>query len=353
MASLDSDQFLKDFEQRKQDHIRISMDKGSQSLSSQFSSLRLLHNPLPELDFKEVSLKTQVFGHELASPLFISSMTLGHDHSGVLNQVLGQCAEKMGWMMGVGSQRRQLEDPAAGEECVRLRENFPKLVMFGNIGMSQLISSTPGQIESLVKSLKAQFLVVHLNPLQEVIQPEGTPNFRGGIEALKKLCMNLSVPVVLKETGSGFSINSLKKVKSLALAAVDLSGRGGTHWGRVEGLRQETNSDGYQLAKTFCDWGETTVESAFAARQAGLPFPFWASGGVRSGLDAAKLLVLGAEMVGLAQPLLLAAEKGADSLVQKMTLLEKELKVAMFCMGCGSLQDLIRKDDLWVKNPTF
>lgn len=353
MPQSDKKDFFSQFDQRKKDHIRISMDPNSQSVSRQFSSVRLSHNPLPELNFQDVSIGTRVFGRELKSPFFISSMTLGHDQASSLNQVLAGCAQEKGWMMGVGSQRRQLQDPKAFQECVALREKFPDLVLFGNIGLSQVIGSSLKDMESLVESLEAHFLVVHLNPLQELIQPEGTPQFAGGLEALQELGESLSVPVVVKETGCGFSLSSLEKLKSLCLGAVDLSGRGGTHWGRVEGLRQDKNSAGFQLAQTFKDWGETTMDSVFSARRAGLPFDFWASGGVRSGLDGAKLMVLGASMVGFAQPLLLAAEKGQQALRDQMSLFENELMVAMFCMGCQNLDSMIGRDELWIKNPTY
>ena len=227
------------FGQRKRDHIEISLRSESQASINQFQKIQLQHQPLPEINFADVSLDTKVFGYPLKSPLFVSSMTLGHDGAGEINSRLAEACQTRGWMMGVGSQRRQLFDKGAEKECISLRERFPHLVLFGNIGLAQVIESSTQDIQKLVDSLSAQFLVVHTNPLQEVIQKEGTPQFKGGLQALKRLAAEIKVPVVLKETGCGFSQSSLQSLDELGLAAIDMSGLGGTHWGRVEGLRGE------------------------------------------------------------------------------------------------------------------
>lgn len=334
------------FSRRKKDHIEISLRQESQAYVDQFSALQFQHNPIPEIDFADVTLATEVFGFPVQSPLFVSSMTLGHEDSANLNEtILRACAEK-GWMMGVGSQRRQLFDPQAQEECFNLRLKFPSNVIFGNIGLSQIIGESVETIQTLVDSLQAQFLVVHCNPLQEAIQPEGTPQFRGGFEALKELVKYINVPVVLKETGCGFSEKAFKSLKKIKLAAVDVSGRGGTHWGRVEGLRSQPDQLSYQVAQTFADWGISTVDSLENGIKTDLPFSLWASGGVRDGLQAAKLLALGAEKVGFAQPILEAALKGEKKLIQKMDQLDQELKVAMFCLGIRNVDSLVGKRKL-------
>ncbi len=331
------------FSQRKKDHVRISLGDESQARSDQFVRLQLEHNPLPEIDLADVSLDCDVFGHPLKSPLFVSSMTLGHQGAQSINETLMTACQKRGWMMGVGSQRRQLFDPSARLECEELRVQFPDLVLFGNIGLSQVISSSVEDIESLVEALKAQFLVVHTNPLQEALQPEGTPQFRGGIESLVKLCSQLSVPVVLKETGSGFSRQSLIALKGKGLAAVDVSGLGGTHWGRVEGLRQNPESLGFQMAQSFANWGVSTVDSVMNAVEAQWDSALWASGGVRSGVDAAKLICLGAEKIGMAQPLLEAATESLEKLLLKMEQMDQELKVSLFCLGLVDVKSLVGK----------
>jgi isopentenyl-diphosphate delta-isomerase len=334
------------FSQRKKDHIEISLRGESQAPVDQFSCLQLQHNPVPEINFSDVSLECRVFGHRVQSPLFVSSMTLGHEGAGALNHViLSACATK-GWMMGVGSQRRQLFDPEGHRECEQLRAQFPNNVIFGNIGLAQAIECTPVQIQNLVDSLGAQFLVVHCNPLQEAMQPEGTPHFHGGLQALQNLTNHLSVPLVLKETGCGFSEQSFEKLKNLGLAAVDVSGLGGTHWGRVEGLRMSPDSVGFQVAQTFANWGISTVDSLQNGIKTEVDFPLWASGGVRNGLQAAKLLALGAEKVGFAQPILQAAVQGPEALVTRMDQLDRELKVAMFCLGIDQVPSLVGKRTL-------
>ncbi|MEM7645684.1 MAG: type 2 isopentenyl-diphosphate Delta-isomerase [Pseudomonadota bacterium] len=331
------------FDQRKKDHISISLKDSSQSLDDQLSQISFRHNALPEIDFQAVSLTTQAFGSALSSPLFVSSMTLGHDEAGELNNRIAYCCDQKGWMMGVGSQRRQLFDPQAYQECEKLRARFPNLILFGNIGLSQVITSTVAQLQTLVESLGAQFLVVHTNPLQEAIQPEGTPQFSGGLQALSRLCHELSVPVVLKETGCGFSEQNFQSLKDISLAAVDVSGKGGTHWGRVEGLRQSEEEMGYQVAQTFADWGLSTVDSLENAYDAEFNKPIWASGGVRSGLDAAKLIALGAEKVGFARPILQKAVQGEEHLLKLMERLDRELKVALFCLGIDNVESLVGK----------
>ena len=290
------------FGNRKKDHIKISLDSESQAVTDQFSQIHLQHNPLPEINFSVIQIRSKVFGHSLNSPHFVSSMTLCHSGAGDLNQRMASACAQVGWMMGVGSQRRQLFDPGAAKECEQLRKSFPELILFGNIGLSQVIVEAPEKIQSLVDSLGAQFLVVHLNPLQEAIQREGTPQFAGGRKALEVLCDQLSVQVVLKETGCGFSKTSLESIKNMKLGAVDVSGLGGTHWGRIEGLREDSESSAYRTAKTFGFWGQSTVESRLAARETQLKFETWASGGIRSGLDSAKALALGAGKVGFAKP---------------------------------------------------
>ncbi len=334
------------FSQRKKDHIEISLRDESQASLDQFSKIQLQHNAIPEINFADVDLKTQVFGHSLQSPLFISSMTLGHDGAKELNETLMGVSESMGWMMGVGSQRRQLFDPQAFKECESLRARYSKAVVFSNIGLSQIIDSPVADIQALVDSLGAKFLVVHCNPLQEAIQPEGTPQFRGGLKALTTLCEKINVPVVLKETGCGLSEQTFDALKNCGLAAVDVSGLGGTHWGRVEGLRMQSDELGYQVAQTFANWGISTVDSVENGIRSSFDGSLWASGGVRNGLQAAKLLALGAERVGFAQPILVAALQGEGELQKKMLQLDHELKVAMFCLGIADVESLVGKRNL-------
>jgi isopentenyl-diphosphate delta-isomerase len=338
-----------EFEQRKGDHIRLALDEHSQTPHlSGLQKIQLRHEALPEINFSDVQIQTEVFGCQVGSPLFVSSMTAGHAHSEKLNFLFAKvCAEKS-WAMGVGSQRRELFDANAQKEWREIRAQFPKLVLFGNIGLSQLIQTPPALIEKLVQSLGAQAMIVHTNPLQEAFQPEGTPEFKGGLKALKELLQFISVPVIVKETGCGFSQSTLQKLNDIGVAVVDLSGTGGTHWGRIEGERSATGEKLNIAASVFKDWGISTVDSLINARAIGPKFQIWASGGVRSGLDAAKFLAMGASMVGLAKPILKAALESEEALRQTMEQFEFELKVAMFCCGVENLQEL-QKRNLWAQ----
>lgn len=343
------------FEARKQDHIRIALSDAAQTPSlSGFDRLRLRHEALPDLDFAKIQTETQVFGHTLQVPYLISSMTAGHGAAHDINLRLARLAQEKGWAMGVGSQRRELSDPEARQEWKRLRAEAPRAVLLGNLGIAQVISTPLAKIQELVENLQAQAFFVHLNPLQECFQPEGNLDFTGSWKALEKLVQNLSVPVLVKETGCGFSEATLRRLSGLGLYAVDMAGTGGTHWGRVEGLRSSPEKMRHQAAKTFENWGYSTVESLLACQKHKTDYKLWASGGVRSGLDAAKLIALGAEMVGFAKPILEAAlhaetsgeEAGEHALRACMERFEFELKVALFCTGSANIQDL-QKPGVW------
>lgn len=336
---------LDQFEQRKKDHIQESLNPANQAVGfSGLESVHLTHDALPEIDFEDVSLMTVFQGVDLKTPFFVSGMTAGHKGASLLNEVIAEVAQQRGWMMGVGSQRRELEHTSPQDqvdEWKKFRSKFPTLSLISNIGASQLVRFKVEDFNRLLNELKPQALAIHLNALQEVMQPEGTPHFRGVIEAIQKLSSSLSVPLLLKETGCGFSEKTLHKVKELKISALDVSGLGGTHWGRIEGKRSEVKSMHALASETFSNWGESTKDSVVRASQI-LPnsVEVWASGGVRSGLDAAKLIALGAHRVGYAKPVLEHALIGCESLNQWMQLQEFELKTALFCTGSKSLNEL-------------
>lgn len=334
----------KQFERRKQDHIRLSLNPGNEAVGgSGLDQVRLLHEALPDIDFSEVDLRQTSLNLSLSTPLLVSSMTAGHYGSLDLNRRLAEACAARGWLMGVGSQRRELNDPAAASEWREIRKSAPQVKWLGNIGLSQLIRSSISQIQTLVDALEASAMIVHLNALQECMQPEGTPQFRGGLQAIERLCRQLSVPVIIKETGCGFSQLTLQRLKNIGVAAVDVSGFGGTHWGRIEGQRAGQGDVRSHAAITFADWGVSTVESLLSAVEIQPDYEIWASGGVRSGLDAAKLLAMGGQVVGFAKPILEAALQGEESLHHKMETIEYELKAALFCTGCQSVQQLKEK----------
>jgi isopentenyl-diphosphate delta-isomerase len=335
------------FENRKQDHIRLSLSSKNQAVGEAgFDRVELIHEALPDLNFEQVSIGSNSLGIKTKTPFLISSMTAGHTDSVDLNARLARAAEALGWRMGVGSQRKELSDPEAAAEWKQIRKLAPKVVLYGNLGLAQLIRTKISDVEKLVESLEASAMIIHLNGLQECLQPEGTPAFKGGVKALTELAKKLSVPVIVKETGCGFSKKTLKRLRGLGLGAVDVSGYGGTHWGRIEGDRNKPDSIRKAAAKTFANWGIATVDSLADATGMKADFEVWASGGVRSGLDAAKVLAMGAQTVGLAQPILEAALEGESELHWKMSLVEFELKTALFCTGSANLTEL-RDKKVW------
>lgn len=335
------------FERRKQDHIRLALDPVVQAAGgSGLERIELRHEALPDLNFQDVSIQTRLLGRAVAVPFFVSSMTAGHAQGEGLNLVLARACQARRWPMGVGSQRKQLTSDVAAAEWKQIRKMAPDVPMMGNIGISQVITSDVARIQRLADSVEAFAMIVHTNPLQEVLQPEGTPQFKGSLQALEKLARALSIPVVLKETGCGFSRETLQRIASTGVRAVDVSGYGGTHWGRIEGQRSGRGDLRFQAAQTFREWGISTVDSLLNATRLDPPYEVWASGGVRSGLDAAKLLAMGAASVGFAKPVLEAALQGVQALETEMERLEFELKTALFCTGAADLVTF-RAGSLW------
>jgi isopentenyl-diphosphate Delta-isomerase len=345
---------IAEFEGRKKDHIRQALNPAHQAEGLVgLAQIRLSHEALPNIDLADVDLKTNCLGVPVKTPFYIAGMTAGHADAPKINRTLAVVCAKRGWAMGVGSQRRDLEPGVNGsgdfEFWKSLRAEVPELVLFANLGVSQVLGAKAASIKRLVTGMKANALALHFNALQEAIQPEGTPHFKGAFQAIKKLCAELKdIPMVFKETGCGFTESTLKRLATLGPAAIDVSGLGGTHWGRIEGARAGSDSLQAQAAATFANWGEPTVDSVIAARRSvRKKTDIWASGGVRSGLDAAKLIALGSHRVGYAQPALQAALSGEASLDRWMQQQEFELRVALFCTGSSTPKALREKEDSW------
>lgn len=331
----------KKFEQRKRDHIELALKPAHEAVGlSGLDNIILPHEAIPDINFNDIDIHSYRFGKKVPSPFIISSMTAGHPDSFNLNARLMEACEETGWAMGVGSQRRELSDPDAAVEWAELRQQAPNAVLFGNLGITQLIDITLDDVEKLVDALEACGMIIHCNPLQECIQPEGTPYFKGSFEAIAELAEQLSVPVIIKETGCGFSKPTLQHLMSTAIAAVDISGLGGTHWGRIEGARATQDVIRQRAAETFKNWGVSTVDSLQQALSLTPNYEIWGSGGVRNGLDAAKLIYLGASTIGFAKPILQAAHESLDAVVTFMQTIEYELKVALFCTGNLTIEAL-------------
>ena len=341
------------FEGRKRDHLQHALNPAHQASGlGGLGQIRLLHEALPDLDFQDIEIESHCLGIVSRTPYYVAGMTAGHADAPALNRVLADACQERGWAMGVGSQRRELESAIETPDLWKaLRHEVPKLTLFANIGISQLIRAPLSQIRKLVDSLQAQALVIHANALQEALQPEGTPQFKGALPTIARVCAEIGVPVVLKETGCGFSGETLRRLRASGLAAIDVSGLGGTHWGRIEGARAPVGSLQAVAAQTFAEWGEPTVDSVLFARQElDDSTEIWASGGVRTGLDAAKLIALGAHQVGFAKPALEAALGGGDQLRQWMAAREFELRIALFCTGCENPSVLRQKEGVWKAN---
>lgn len=332
------------FEKRKQDHIELALMQSNQADElNTFDSVTLIHEALPDFDFNDINIETLRLGRAVAKPFMVGSMTAGHRDAVDINRnLIAACAEA-GWAMGVGSQRRELTDRDAARAWKPLRQDFPDVSLFSNIGIAQLISTPLSQIQALTEAIRADALIVHCNPLQECIQPEGTPLFKGCWQALADVVNTLPLPVIVKETGCGFSLSTLRRLNDMGVAVVDVSGLGGTHWGRIEGHRAVNEPVRRQASATFRNWGIDTVQSVRDAASIAPALEVWGSGGVRHGLDAAKLFALGASTVSFAKPMLQAALHSPTQVLAVMKSIEYELKVAMFCTGSRVLQDLKEK----------
>lgn len=325
---------------RKNDHLRIcTTENVNSSMTAGFENVHIPHCALPEINFDDISLQCKFLGQTLSYPLLISSMTGGSDEGEAINQKLAQFAQKYNLAMGVGSQRVLLENRSA--DCFALRRVAPKAVLLANIGAVQLnYGVSYSDCTWLVEKLQAQGLILHLNALQEAIQPEGNRNFEGLLKKISELKKQMpSTPLILKETGCGLDYKSAVRALEAGVDILDVAGLGGTHWGFIEGLR---SSEQKTLGTTFRNWGNPTA-ALLADLRKKLPHSTYliASGGIRTGLEAAKAFYLGADLVGMALPFLISAQSKFDqSLDRTLETFAKELKVALFCSGSKNIEEL-------------
>ena len=338
------------FEQRKKAHIDLSLDPRTQAqTASHFEKIKLIHEALPEINLADVNLETKLLGYQFSSPHFVSSMTAGHQNSKVINMRLAKAAAKNNWLMAVGSQRRELTDVQAAFEWQVIKSASPQTQFVSNIGLEELIRQPTSEILKLTESVEALGIYVHLNPLQEAFQNKDQANFKNGLAAIKKLCKVSPVPVLVKEVGYGISKTTAQKLLLAGVEVIDVAGKGGTHWGLLEGIRDQSQAG--LLADSslaFKDWGFSAVESLLQCKTLTKKNSFWASGGIRSGVDSAKCLALGARAVGIAQPLMKAAIESDQHVLDVMTRFDYELKVALFGVGVAELKDLAKKKVCYV-----
>ncbi|MEM3736965.1 MAG: type 2 isopentenyl-diphosphate Delta-isomerase [Candidatus Bathyarchaeia archaeon] len=334
-------------ERRKLDHIKICLERGVQfkTVTAGFEDVHLIHRALPEVNLREVDTTSKLLGHPLTAPIIIEAMTGGTPEAEKLNATLAEAAEKFSIGMGVGSQRAALENPHLTQTYAIVRDKAPNAFIMANLGCSQLLKGNClEQAEKAVEMIKADALAVHLNPLQEAVMVEGQTDFKGSLGVIKEIAQTLKSPVVAKETGAGVAAEEARLLEGAGVKAIDVGGAGGTSWSAVEYYRARSsgNERGEQLGSTFWDWGIPTVPSLIEVRSS-TNLTVIASGGIRSGIEAAKALALGADAVGIALPLLKAAVRGRKQTFKAIQRIVEELKVAMFLAGAASVKELTEK----------
>lgn len=345
---LDQDQF-NPTQSRKDDHIRICLDDKvqAQQITNGLENYRFRHCCLPELDYQEIDLSTNFLGKKLNAPILVSSMTGGTNNAQIINQRLAKIAQQYHIPMGVGSGRVIIEKPEL-VESFKLRSLAPDILLLANLGAVQLnYGYTWRECQQLVDILEADALILHLNPLQECIQPQGDTNFQDLLSKISQVCEKLTVPVIVKEVGNGISSKIARKLVTAGVKAIDVAGAGGTSWAMVESERAN-NPLQKALGKTFAEWGIPTAECVNYIAQQHPEIPLIASGGIRNGLEITKLLALGADLVGLAYPFLQAATKSNSALDELMELLIAEIKTTLFCTGNHNINSL-QKSQMLIK----
>ena len=325
---------------RKADHIRINLDEDVKSgLTSGLERYRFTHQALPELNFEDIDLGLHLFERQLNAPILISSMTGGTAQAGEINRTLAQAAQETGIAMGLGSQRAAIENPEL-RSSFQVRHYAPDVLLFANLGAIQLnYGYDVEQCQQAVDMIGADALILHLNALQEAVQPEGDTRFAGLLAKIETVCQSLSVPVIVKEVGWGFSEDAARQLADAGVSAIDVAGAGGTSWSQVEMHRAE-NQYQARLAASFIDWGIPTAQAILNIRAGAPQMTVFASGGLRDGIDIAKCIALGAYLGGMASPFLKAAARSLDDTIDMINLVHRQIQVAMFASGAANLNQL-------------
>lgn len=326
--------------ERKADHIRINLEEDVRSgLTTGLDRLHFTHNAIPELDLTQVEIAAEFLHKTLAAPILISSMTGGTEEAATINRCLAEAAQATGVAMGLGSQRAAIEDPKVAS-TFQVREQAPDILLVANLGAVQLnYGYTVDHCRQAVDMIEADAIFLHLNALQEALQPEGDVNFAGLLKKIEEVCQGVGVPVIAKEVGWGISADSARQLVEAGVKAVDVAGAGGTSWSQVEMHRARTRRQAV-LASRFIDWGIPTAEAIVEVRRELPDLPLIASGGLRRGLDIAKCIALGADLGGMASPFLKAAADSVPAVVEAIELAAQEIRIAMFATGSSKLADL-------------
>lgn len=341
-------------EDRKDAHLRICLEEPIERLgvTTGFERYRFEHDAFCELDRKDVDISTAAFGKRLSAPLMIGAMTGGTARAGEINRVLAEAAQECGIAMGLGSQRKMIESPETAASF-RVRDVAPDILLMGNVGAVQLnYGVTADDVRRLITDVDADIFTFHLNPLQEAIQPEGDTNFKGLVEKLGHIIGELGVPILCKEVGAGLGEKALRKIAHLPFAGIETAGVGGTSWSKIETYR--TDSWVQQMTgRNLGDWGIPTADSLSAAvRVFGDKKTIICSGGIRTGMQVAKALALGADLVASALPFLRAAvDGGKDAVVLRIRQFMDELRTICFVTGSKNLAELREQRLLEVSRP--
>lgn len=326
---------------RKSEHIDIALNTDvSMQRSANFERYQFMHQALPELDLAEISTHTKFLGNPIDAPLLISSMTGGNERAEQINRNLAEAAQTLHLPMAVGSERIILEHPEAMASFAVVREVAPDIPIYGNLGAVQLnYGIGPEDVKKIVDLVRGNGIFLHLNPLQEAIQSGGNTNFRGLLDKIGQLAAQVDFPIIAKEVGCGISQTVALALAERGIAAIDVSGAGGTSWARIESLRTD-DSEIRRLGEVFCNWGLPTVQSLELCRATLPGMPLIASGGIRSGLDVAKALALGADIAAFAMPLLAPAARSSAEVVHFLHQIETELRMTMFLIGVPDIPTL-------------
>ena len=335
----------KEIFQRKNDHIKISINENINSRNTTWLEyVRFVHNSLPEINLKDIDISMEFLGKQINAPIIIGSLTGGTKLGLEINKKLAEAAEKFQIPLMVGSQRIQLEYPDTSKNFTSIRKNAPSIPIIANLGISQVIQMENfNSIENIIQSIEADAIAIHLNPLQETIQPEGETNFSNAMEKISQLNDYLKIPLIIKETGAGLSRNVSYNLINMGVKYLDISGLGGTSFAAVEYSRAKKQNNNLKsiIGNTFLDWGIPTAASIIETKSvAKNSTVIIGSGGIRSGLEIAKSIAIGADISAIAQPFLKEAFKNSKELESFIEKLISELKSSMFLTGCKKIKDL-------------
>jgi len=330
--------------ERKEEHIEICLEEEvkARKVTAGFEDVHLIHRALPEISEKEIDLSTTVFGHVFSAPLIVEAITGGTEKAVKINAAIAQAVEELGLGMGVGSQRAAIEDPTLERTFNIARKKAPNAFLIANLGGPQLTKGYGAkEAQRAVDMIQADALAIHLNPVQEAVQPEGETDYRGILEKVSEIVNTLDVPVIVKETGAGIAAEEAKRLKAIGVAGIDIAGVGGTSWAAVEYHRAKKRGDwlAQTLGEILWDWGIPTAISLVEVAQS-VSLPIIASGGIRSGRDVAKAIALGASLTGIARPALAPALKGSAEVKRKLSMTIDQLRSVMFLVGADSTEKL-------------